>query len=101
MCFYFGIFTDVADPSASIEIKNANTISFTKSIDEQIDNAELQDKETVRNGLDDNENDKVNKTQDDTNTTALEGSDLKNGSITDESYVFQNIFYFPNLKKIS
>lgn len=50
---------------------------------EQIDNAELQEKEMVSNGLDDNENDKENKTDDGTITAPVE-VDLNNGSITEE-----------------
>lgn len=88
-------FAGATDPSATIEMKNANTISLTTPADEQIDNAELQDKETVSNGLDDNENDKENnKTEDDTNATAPDATDLNNGPVTEkeESCVFHTIF---------
>lgn len=78
--------TEGSEPSSNIELNNANTISITTSTDEQIDNAELQGKETVSNGLDDNENDKENKTEDDVNT-APAAVDLNNGSITDEPCV--------------
>lgn len=75
-------------------MKNANTISLTTSADEQNDNAEPQDKETVSNGLDDNENDKETKTEDETNATAPDAPDLNNGPVMkeEESCVFHTIF---------
>lgn len=80
---------------ANASLQNANTISYTTtSPSEQIDNAELQEKENVSTGdLDANENDKETKTADGTNatsapiekiTTPVE-TDLNNGTFTDES----------------
>lgn len=75
-------------------LQNANTIGYTTSTSEQIDNAELQEKATESSGgLDANENDKENKSDDGTNavsptetekTTPVE-TDLNNGPFTDET----------------
>lgn len=75
----------------NIELKNANTIGIsttttTTSTNEQIDNAELQNRDSVSNGvLDDNENDNENKMNDDddddgTKNTEIASADLNNGS---------------------
>lgn len=85
----------IADETNSLQ--NANTISYTTSAIEQIDNAELQDKivetSTESSGLDDNENDKDSKNEDGIKSTAGEPTtpvvtDLNNGPFNDdESYV--------------
>lgn len=75
-----------------MELKNANTINYTTPANEQIDNAELQEKATASSGLDDNENDKVSKIDNETNAETTEAANvspvavnMNNGSITDES----------------
>ena len=80
-------------------LKNANTIDYIASTNEQIDNAELQEKSTS-SGLDDNENDKESKTRDDTDVASSEtekttptsiSTDLNNGPFNGgESYVSIN-----------
>lgn len=90
----WAIVTFSEETNASLQ--NANTISYTTtSPSEQIDNAELQEKENVSIGdLDANENDKETKTDDGTNaisspdiekTTTPVETDLNNGPFTDES----------------
>lgn len=70
------------DSTINIELKNANTINFATSANEQIDNAELQEKDSI-GGLDDNENDKGSKTNETTNV-APAVTDLNNGPFADE-----------------
>lgn len=84
--------TEDADGALNIELKNANTIAYTESTNEQIDNAELQGKGNDTNELDDNENDKDSKIVDSTTTGTPEiptttpvEADLNNGPFTDES----------------
>lgn len=74
-------------------LQNANTITYTTSTSEQIDNAELQDKlNESSGGLDANENDKETKSNDGTELASPETekitpvqADLNNGPFTDES----------------
>lgn len=76
-----------SDSSVNIELKNANTIGITTttSTNDQIDNAELQSRDSVSNGvLDDNENDNENKMSDDTESTETASADLNNGSNKNE-----------------
>lgn len=67
-------------------MQNANTISYSTSANEQIDNAELQEKSTVSD-LDDNENDKESKNEDGIISAASESTtspvvtDLNNGPL--------------------
>ncbi|XP_031622169.1 serine/threonine-protein phosphatase 6 regulatory subunit 3-B [Contarinia nasturtii] len=89
-------------------VQNANTISYTTSASEQIDNAELQEKELVSSKLDDNENDKESKLVDcttnaaspknetmttitSTTTTSPVETDINNGPFTDESNAKETI----------
>lgn len=70
-------------------LQNANTISYTTSTSEQIDNAKLVEKANVSSGdLDANENDKETKsdvgTPETEKTTPVE-ADLNNGPFTEES----------------
>lgn len=89
---YFCLYSiPFADETNSLQ--NANTISYTTTTNEQIDNAELQEKSTMSSGLDDNENDKESKHEDGIKTAACETTttpvvaDLNNGPFNDESYV--------------
>lgn len=86
------VFADDSDLSANIELENANTIGVTTAATttptattiEQIDNAELQCKDSVSNGvLDDNENDNESKTNDGTEIETA-AADLNNGSTKNE-----------------
>lgn len=94
MLFSSFLCKDNSDLSDNIdELKNANTIGITTttppSTDDQIDNAELQNKDSVSNGvLDDNENDNEHKMNDDGTKTETASVDLNNGSNKNEPYVF-------------
>lgn len=89
-------FADDSYLSANIELENANTIGVTTAASttpttttiKQIDNAELHCKDSVSNGvLNDNEKNAESKTNDGTKieTTAV---DLNEGSTKNEPYVF-------------
>lgn len=75
-------------------LQNANTISHTTPISEQIDNAELQEKANVNSELDNNKNDKESDLTNITKTVSPEReittitpaeAELNNGPFTDES----------------